>query len=288
MRTYGATVAEAAKRLAREGIADARLEAEVLLAEVARVSRSAVLASARDPLPAEIETRLNELVERRLRREPLAYILGRREFFGREFLVSPDVLIPRPETELLVHKAIALMAGQERPLVVDVGTGSGAIGLSVLAENDDALLLATDISVAAVRVARENARLLRLEDRAAFVVCDLLAGIRRPPHVNLLVASNLPYVPVERATRLQPEVREFEPHVALFASDAGLQLIGRLLGTLGDILQPGEYALLEIDEEQGATAAGLARQLLPDFGLSLHRDSSDEDRMLQLRKGIST
>jgi release factor glutamine methyltransferase len=269
-------------------IDEARLESELLLAHAAGLTRTQLLARLNET-PGEAEANTFEaLLRRRLAHEPLAYIVGRREFFGWDFVVTPDVLIPRPETELLVHEALQLLAARPQPTVLDVGSGSGAIGLSILAALTDTCLIATDISLAALHIARLNAWRLGLADRVCFAACDLLRGVRRPAEGTLLIVANLPYVPTERRERLEPEVRDFEPHVALFSPDGGLEVIGRLLEDLDQLLEADEYALLEIDEEQGTRAIQLAHERLPNFETRLLQDSSRTDRMIKLRKRIST
>ena len=288
MTSKGQLVKEGSRRIAQAGLPDARLEAELLLGEACQLPRSQLLARLAEPIDIAEAGRFEGLLRRRLTREPLAYILGRREFFGREFIVNSDVLIPRPETELLVHRALELLDSTRDPLVIDVGTGSGAIGLSILAENPRVRLLATDISRPALRVAQVNARRLAVEDRVDFLVCDLFSGIRRAVGWDLLILANLPYVPSDRAASLQAEVRDFEPRIALFSPGDGLQIVRRALAGIQTLTKGGEYALLEIDDDQGLAVREVARNVLPAFEVSLARDSAGLERMLELRNCIST
>jgi release factor glutamine methyltransferase len=284
--TYRGVLRSAERQLARVDITDSLLEAEVLIGHASGLTRTELLARLSDTAPEYVVKRTDQLIARRLTREPLAYIVGHREFYGREFIVTPDVLIPRPETELLVGRALELLRDVEGPLVVDVGTGSGAIGLSILAEKQSARLLATDISEKAIAVALLNARRLGLRERVDFVVSNLLDAVSRQADVTVLVTANLPYVPVGRAQSLAPEVRCFEPPVALFSGEDGLSLISSLLTSLDRFLQPGEYALLEIDEGQAERLSGLVQTVLQNYAALFERDLMNQERLLQLIKRI--
>jgi release factor glutamine methyltransferase len=216
-------------------------------------------------------------VSRRARAEPLAYLLGEREFYGRRFKVDPRALIPRPETELLVEIGCSAVArGLSR--VVEVGTGSGAIAVSLAAETGSPVV-ATDVSWPALSLARENAAGLGQLDRVRLVRTDLLAGLRGP--FDLLVA-NLPYVPVGRA--LPSDVADHEPHVALFAGPRGTELLERLLRQARPLLAPRAELALELDESaQAEPMATLARALYPTAQITIRQDAGGYDRVLWLR-----
>jgi release factor glutamine methyltransferase len=210
----------------------------------------------------EAATAFEALIERRALREPVAYITGRREFWSLEFEVTPAVLIPRPETELLVEEALAMLArtapaGATRtgaPRVADVGTGSGAVAVALAMERPDAFVVATDISMAALEVARRNTRRRGVSSRVALLQADLLEGVSGPFDV---VVSNPPYVGrLERAT-LMPEVRDHEPAQALFAGAEGLELIARLIGQAADRLVPGGWLLMEIAAARAAECTAM-------------------------------
>ena len=226
-----------------------------------------------------MESAFNALVARREACEPVAYLLGQREFYGRMFKVDRRVLIPRPETELLVELGKAAVArwraaGLE-PTVVDVGTGSGAVAVSLAAECG-LKVIATDLSLDALLLARENACHYRAQ--ISFVVTDLLAGLRGPLHA---VLANLPYVPLGR--RLPRDVRDYEPPMALFGGARGTELIQRLLAEAQPLLAPGAELALELDEEQQATPiASLARRLYPSADVSVCQDAGGYDRAVRV------
>ena len=226
-----------------------------------------------------MEAAFNELVARREASEPVAYLLGEREFYGRAFKVDRRALIPRPETELLVDLGKAAVArwraaGVE-PTIVDVGTGSGAVAVS-LAVECGVKVIATDLSLDALLLARENAH--RYRAQVALVVTDLLAGVRGPLHVAV---ANLPYVPAGR--ELPPDVRDYEPPLALFGGARGTELIERLLAEARPLLAPGAELAVELDEEQqAAPVASLARQLYPVAEVSVCQDAGGYDRAVRV------
>jgi release factor glutamine methyltransferase len=242
--TAAALLEDAAAALAAAGVSSPEWDAERLLRHVLGWDRATLVASPGRPVPRPDAERFRALVARRAAREPLQYILGTQAFWKHDFLVTPAVLIPRPETELLVETSLELLKGVERPLVVDVGTGSGCIALSIAAERPDAEVHATEISKAALEVARENARRLGLEERVAFHHGDLLEPVARLAGRIDLVVSNPPYVdPAERDT-LAPEVRDHEPATALFTPD--VKAYPRLARGAREILRPGGSLVVEI------------------------------------------
>lgn len=205
------------------------------------------------------------LLARRAGREPLAYITGVREFWALDFEVTPGVLIPRPETELIVEAALALFPGSnDRLTIVDVGTGSGCLAVSLAIERPASTVVATDVSPAALEVARRNARRHGVDGRVTFHEADLFApGVDR---VDLIV-SNPPYVPAPSRPALQPEVRDHEPSVALFGGSDGLALVGRLVAEAPLHLRPGGYLIFEFGlgqevEVADAIAASAALDLI--------------------------
>jgi release factor glutamine methyltransferase len=230
---------EAAERLVGAGVPpiEARLDAE-LLARVAlgRWDRATFIVRSPEPPPHGFHEVFEPLVARRLRREPMAYILGRCEFWGFDVEVTPDVLIPRPETESIVEVATQLFAGVAPPgLIVDVGTGTGCLAIALAREFADARVVATDISPAAIDVARRNARALGVDERIAFSVTSLTGGASGAA----LVVSNPPYVAEPDRESLQPEVRDYEPAAALFAGPDGLDVIRGLAAAAHAALLPG-------------------------------------------------
>jgi release factor glutamine methyltransferase len=257
----------AASHLKEAGIESARPDAELLLRHVLGWDQATLYAEARALVPASEEGAFFSLVQKRGGRRPLQHLTGRQAFWGREFLVGPDVLIPRPETELLVEAALGRLRGVGQPLVVDVGTGSGCIALSLAAERPDADVHATEISGPALAVARENARRLGLTDRVRFHEGDLLEPVRQLQGRLHLVASNPPYVDPLEAARLAPEVRDHEPAVALFPGPDPYALYRRLVPAAAVLLRPGGSLLLEIGQGMESEVV----RLLVEAGLRVDR-----------------
>ncbi len=279
--TLRALLADAADRLARSGVDSPRRTAEWIVEEVTGADRAALYRdAAAEPADA---ARVRELVARRAAGEPVQYVLGHADFFGLRLAVSPDVLIPRPETEELVEHALGLVAGIASPVVLDIGTGSGAIALAVKHARPDAVVVAADVSADALAVARANAAALGLE--VGFVHADALApsfadGVA--PAVDLLV-SNPPYVPAAERDALQREVRDHEPALALFVPDADpLRPYRALAGHAGRLLAPGGALAVETHADHGAAVAALFREAgLAD--VALHRDLAGRDRIVTAR-----
>jgi release factor glutamine methyltransferase len=207
--------------------------------------RAAFLSRPGAAIVPETLARFFELIGERAKRRPLPHLTGTRAFWRHEFLVTPDVLIPRPETELLVEAGLEALRGRPGPTVADVGTGSGCIALSLAAERPDAVVHAIDISEAALAVARENARRLGLENRVSFHRGDLLASVPSLTGSLDLVVSNPPYVDASEADSLAPEVREHEPALALFAPGDRYSLYRRLAPAAAAALRAGGFLLLE-------------------------------------------
>jgi len=265
------------------GIDTPGLDAELLLAHVLQKDRTWLLAHPEHLLTPTQEANFRSLVQRRRQREPLAYITGQRWFYGLLLHVTPATLVPRPETEELVELALDWLQKHPRAVVADVGTGSGAIALA-LAQHTPATtsIIATDISSAALEVARANAQRLGLSHRISFHQGDLLAPL--PPKIDLLVA-NLPYVAESQRADLMPEVREYEPANALFSGPAGLHHLQRLLAQAPAHLRPGAAIMLEIGYEQGAAVIKLACQHFPRSHIRLHQDLAGHDRILIIETG---
>ena len=209
-----------------------------------------------------VGTRLSELVARRVAGEPIQYLTGDCEFYGLPFKVTRDVLIPRPETEHLVEKALELAPRFERPRLVDVGTGSGAIAVALAHHLPEAAITATDLSQAALAVARQNAGRNRVAERIRFFEGDLLAPVADERFE--IVVSNPPYVPNSDRALIAVEVREFEPGLALFAGEDGLDVYRRLVPAAFEALVPGGFLALEI----GFSQAEAVRALLSSAGFA--------------------
>ncbi len=273
---------QAEARIAGASIPDARLEAEILLMHALSLPRAELYARLGESLPPATDALFQGLVGRRLRREPAAYILGRAWFYGIELAVDPRVLIPRPETELLVETALTLVKerfGEAQPCTLaDVGTGSGAIAVALALNAPRARVWATDSSPGALGVARFNCHRHGVHDRVTLVAGDLLGPLRRP--VDIIVA-NLPYVKDADLPGLAPEIREFEPRSALAGGADGLDLVRRLLAGAADHLRRRGAVLLEIGLGQGEAAVSAARAHLPGTAVDLVRDFAGIERVLR-------
>ncbi|MGQ9557639.1 MAG: peptide chain release factor N(5)-glutamine methyltransferase [Desulfurispora sp.] len=300
----------ATRWLRQAGSVSARLDAEALLAHVLTCDRLHLYRFPGQPLDAARQARYEDLVRRRAAGEPVAYLTGRREFYGREFLVTPAVLIPRPETELLVELAARrwteyaregaifaetlsgrpakeMAGGEKQPeaagLIADTGTGSGAIAVTLAALLPGVRVLATDISVAALEVARQNAVRHGVVDRVEFYRGDLLTALPERYTGRLaLICANLPYVPEGERAQLPPDVLHYEPHLALFGGPDGLDLYRRLLVQAPRYLMPGGRMLLEIAPGQPAI---LERELSPGWRLcGVHPDLAGRERVVELAR----
>lgn len=267
-------------------IPDARLEAEVMLMNVLRMPRQDLFAQQEMVVSPQQEQALAGIMERRLKREPLAYILQYKEFYGVNLLVNPAVLIPRPETEGLVEHALFMaLMGMETPdlVIADVGTGTGAIAINLALHLPAARIYALDNADAVLDVAAYNIRAHNVGDRISLGKGDLLEPLPEP--VDLILA-NLPYIPTERIAALQPEVR-WEPRAALDGGPEGLDLIYRLLtqarGT-GKLKEHG-IILLELDPEQAPAVKERAGQLFPEADISVEQDLARRDRILVINRG---
>lgn len=239
--TLGTALQQGTAILEKAGILVPRLTAEVLLCHALRQERAYLYAHSKDELTELAWIHYGRYLDERLKGKPTQYITHNQEFFGRDFYVNSDVLIPRPETEHLVERAVAY-AGRSLPqTIVDVGTGSGAIAISLALELGREVW-ASDISLAALVVAQRNARAHAAP--VAFFSSDLLEAVR-PGSVDLLI-SNPPYVPGEDSANLQTEVREWEPHVALFAGDTGYEIYQRLITQAGLVVKPGGRLYFEL------------------------------------------
>ncbi|MFN3762142.1 MAG: peptide chain release factor N(5)-glutamine methyltransferase, partial [Anaerolineae bacterium] len=253
----------------------ARLEAEVLLAHVTGLTRTALLAHPERPLTADEQAHYQDLLARRRAGVPLPYLTGRIEFCGLEFIVTPEVLIPRPETETLVERALA----RDPRTVVDVGTGSGCVAVALAVRLPRARVYATDLSRAALRVAAINAHRHGVADRIHFLQADLASPLKGPVD---LVVSNPPYVAEEEWASLPESVREHEPRLALDGGPGGLRVIRRLLADAARLLCPGGAVLVEIGAAQGPAVAALARAAFPKAQVRVHPDLAGRDRILEV------
>jgi release factor glutamine methyltransferase len=241
--------------LAAAGIDTARLDAEVLLAHACGVSRGSLMAGL--SIDADGAENFRHMIARRAARAPLAYIIGRKEFFSLDFEVTPAVLIPRPETETLVEAALRFLAMRPEARILDIGTGSGAIAIAVAANAPEARIKATDISKEALEVARRNAIRHRCEDRIEFVAADLFPN--DDSRFDLIV-SNPPYIAEADLDALQPEIRLHEPRHALAAGSDGLDFYRRIAVESRSRLNRDGAVMVEIGAGQGCEVAALFRR----------------------------
>jgi release factor glutamine methyltransferase len=250
--------AAAERRFVAAGIAEseARLDAELLLRHVLGWDRAGWLTRRDEAPPDGVEPGFAAAVGRRETREPVAYIRGVQAFYGRDFAVGPGVLIPRPETELLIEEGLAALAGRTAPHLLDIGTGSGCLAVTLALEIPDATVTATDVSADALAVARENARRFDVGRRVNFA---LAAGSGGAGPYDLVV-SNPPYVPDADRAGLSPEVRLYEPATALFAGADGLDVVRAIVPEVRSRLRPGGAFAMEIGIGQGAAAEAIVRE----------------------------
>lgn len=258
MTTVREAVAEGTRRIAAAGAPadEARQEAKILLARTAGLTPEAMIARPEAALGTGAEAAFCAAVARRERREPLAYIVGEREFYGLPFAVTPAVLIPRPETEFVVEVALGHLAGREAARVVDVGTGSGAIAVAVAVHAPRALVWATDVSAAALEVAARNAVANGVADRVTLAEGDLLAPVADAAPFDV-IASNPPYIPAADIDGLEPEVRDWEPRLALGTHPNGLHYYLRLAAEAPPLLAPGGLLAVEVGQGQAEGVAAL-------------------------------
>jgi release factor glutamine methyltransferase len=276
------------------GVDSPRLTAIVLLEHVSDRARTSVLAHPEAPASPREARAYWQLIERRCAREPLAYILGYREFYGRRFAVNPHTLIPRPETEETVGLALdqlrRMAARKESPLnqpdlatpaVLDVGVGSGAIAITLLLEQTHLRAVGTDVNFEALRIARANARYHDVSERLRLVASDLADGVS--PRFPLIVA-NLPYIPTDEIPRLEPEVAHWEPATALDGGTDGTLIIRRLLGQLPQWLAEGGCAMLEVGDLQAEDLMKYASLRLPGWSVASRPDAAGIERFLILSR----
>ena len=268
--------------LIKTGSPDAKLEAEVLIRHVLGIDRATFFRDLEEPVTYSDRQHLDDLVVRRLRREPLNYITGFREFYGLSFEVSDSVLIPRQETELLVETVISLARSRPKPemKICDVGTGSGAIAISLAVNLPFAEITAIDISQSALDIADANRRTHGVYTRVALRRGNLLEPVDFKPEI---IVSNPPYIPMGDLSLLQPEI-QYEPRVALDGGTDGLELIRCLLSQSLDKVSSTGAILFEIDSSQENSARILAREYFPNSHISVLDDLSGSSRAILIEE----
>ncbi len=284
MVTVQAILAQGRQCLLQAGQDSARLDTQILLEHVLDIDRATLYAYPQRELTDAQAQQFFVYIERRVQSEPIAYIVGHEEFYGLDFLVDKRVLIPRPETELLVEQALRLVrekiAQGHMPLIADIGTGSGAIPITLAVEEPLLpFLYAVDISANALAVARKNCQRHAVEQRVRLLQGDLLAPLPEP--VDLLIA-NLPYVGTNEIDVMTRDVVEYEPHLALFSGPLGLNLLHRFFVEAPQKLKPHGAMLLEIGYRQREPLTSFLQQLWPSATLTFQKDYAGWNRMLQV------
>ncbi len=283
--TIAQAILEAAHLLRTANVDEARREAASLLAHVIARDRTYLLTHADAALAASDVSRLKIYVERRAAGEPLQYITGHQEFFNLDFEVTHDVLIPRPETELLVERALELLktTNTTQPLVCDVGTGSGCIGISLLHEKQNLRVVALDISTHALNVAARNAARHNVSERISLVASDAFTALDERRVRFDLIVSNPPYISESELPTLQREVRDHEPRAALTPGTDGLRIIKQLLAESPRYLSAGGHLLFEIGYDQHAAVENLVDRRSWTLR-AIHKDLQGIPRIAELSK----
>jgi release factor glutamine methyltransferase len=264
------------------------LDAELLLAKVMEFSRVQLYTQFDQPLRENELERFKTLLKRRASREPLAYILGEREFFSLNFKVTSEVLIPRPETEEIVERGLDFLKrqGLQEPRILDLGTGSGCLLIALLKNYPSAYGIGVDQSAKALRVARENAERHGVASRITWLQMDLRGSWKEKDLGDPfdLITGNLPYVSEGDYVELPPELREFEPKGALVPGPTGVEAFGWVLSHLEEKLLFGGWALLEMGADQGGELLAMVKKICPEWKAEILKDLSGRDRILKLRK----
>lgn len=304
--TVGRLLTWTTEFLASRGSESARLDAEVLLAHARGCERIALYTAFGEEVGDEVRARFRELVKKRADGMPVAYLVGKKEFFSLSFKVTPDVLIPRPETEHVVMAALDVLRGSPQskvhspksegegkglspqsaignPQLADVGTGSGCIAIAIAKHAPQARLVATDTSAAALAIARANAAAHQVADRIEFHEGDLLAMLPAKQQFDVVV-SNPPYIGTGEHNTLAPQVRDHEPHSALFGGERGTETIARLIPQAAERLKPGGWLILEVSP----LVADAVVQLIAESGsfaaTSLSKDLAAHVRVVQAQR----
>jgi release factor glutamine methyltransferase len=282
--SIGHLIANAARVLSGAGVAEARREAMSLVGYVTKHDRTFLLTHPETALSLSDVEHLNKTVERRARGEPLQYITGHQEFYGLDFEVTPDVLIPRPETELLVETALELLGQSTEPqLICDVGTGTGCIAIALLNKEARLRAVGLDISLNALRVAARNAMRLGVGERFSLIASDCFDAINSMGARFKMIVSNPPYVAEDALQELQREVRDFEPRAALTPGGDGLSIIRRLLADAPLYLESDGHLLIEIGFDQPEAVSQLIDRKVWQL-LGIHKDLQGIPRTVALKK----
>jgi release factor glutamine methyltransferase len=284
--TIAETITRAAARLSAHKVDNGRRDAEVLLCHVLVRDRAWLLAHIQDEIDDQSLRQYERTIDRRAVREPLQYITGRQEFWGLPFKVTPDVLIPRPETEFVVEAALKAVSMALSPVLIDICTGSGCIAVSLATELLNAQLFATDQSEQALAVARENARMNQAAERIKFLAGDLFVPIKELDlHEKVdVIAANPPYIPASDRAGLQPEVRDFEPEIALIAGPEGTEIEAAIIQQAPAFLKKSGTLIMEMGMGQTAALSALVKKTGQYRTLEIIKDLAGIERVLVARK----
>lgn len=267
-----------------------RWEAEILLAELLKRDRAWIVAHGTDTILAATYQTFRLWITRRKKHEPLAYILGDQEFYGRSFIVTPDTLIPRPETEMLVE--MAKITDEKKTVIWDVGTGSGALAVTLARKHPNATIIASDISPKALKIAKRNAKKHHTAKRITFFTGSLISVavhryLKNRKETTLIITANLPYLPEKEKQKLMPDVVKFEPLSALFSGTDGLDLIRAFITHLAIAQHEWRFdhiqALFEFDPSQTKKLLTLSKQLFPEATVTIYKDFAKRDRVLEIQ-----
>ena len=277
----------AASYLKTREIDSPRATGEILLAHALKCERIDLYLNFDQPLAGDELKAFKTLIKRRIRREPVAYILGVKEFWSLDFEVTEDVLIPRPETECLVETALALLSRQassQSRRILDLGTGSGAIIIALASQHPRHTYFASDRSIQAVRVARRNTERHNLEKMIHYFNADWLTSLNQKKSTFDMIVSNPPYIPSRMIEGLQPEIHGYEPMAALDGSDDGLECFNKIIGSAHRYLKPGGVLLLEIGHDQQHNIHRIVSDCGSYGDFSCIKDYAGHDRVVCMRR----
>lgn len=284
--TLAEAIQKAAEILSAQSVPNARLDAELLLRHALGKDRAWLLVHMQDRLDDQVQRSFERSIERRKLREPLQYITGGQEFWGLPFRVTPDVLIPRPETEFVVEAALKAVSGISTPVIVDLCTGSGCIAISLAKELPKARVFATDRSDRAVLIAQENARLNGVADRIRFLEGDLFGPLEEMDLRGRIdcIAANPPYVRSGDLTALQPEVRDFEPEMALVAGPEGTEISERIILQAPEYLKSGCSLIMEMGLGQAAALRKIIEETHMFGSIEIVKDLAGIERVITAKR----
>jgi release factor glutamine methyltransferase len=285
--TLAEAINNAANLLSTAGITNARLDAEVLLSHIIMKDRVWLITHRDDELDDKHQRDFADVIHRRTRREPLQHIIGNQEFWGLEFIVSPDVLIPRPETEFIIEAALAIVQDRNTPVrIIDLCTGSGCIAVSLAKELTAARIIATDASEKALALARENTRRHGVSEHIRFLLGDLFEPLKELDirgQIDIIV-SNPPYVQAGDLSTLQPEVRDYEPEMALIAGPKGTEMAKRIIQLAPEYLKKNGALIMEMGLGQAEALTRMVEATGAYGNRELLKDLAGIERVIVVRK----